>query len=103
MHDTTPTKLAQINRMSGSRFVFPGQILKLPPPEPPKPPEPDIDWPKEPIIDKDVVDLTNNFVRINVKHITEGKGKCRVCYYKILMKLLTLGTDDGKNIAIISH
>jgi len=74
MHDTTPTKLAQINRMSGSRFVFPGQILKLPPPEPPKPPEPDIDWPKEPIIDKDVVDLTNNFVRINVKHITEGKG-----------------------------
>ena len=90
MHDTTPTKLAQINRMSGSRFVFPGQILKLPPPEPPKPPEPDIDWPKEPIIDKDVVDLTNNFVRINVKHITEGKGKCRVCYYKILMKLLIL-------------
>jgi len=68
MHDTTPTKLAQINRMSGSRFVFPGQILKLPPPEPPKPPTP------EPVIDKDVVDLTNNFVRINVKHITEGRG-----------------------------
>jgi len=74
MHDTTPTKLAQMNKMSGSRFVFPGQILKLPPPEPPKPPEPTIDWPPEPIIDKDVVDLTNNFVRINVKHITEGRG-----------------------------
>ena len=28
----------------------------------------------EPTVDKDVVDLTNNFVRINVKHITEGRG-----------------------------
>ena len=28
----------------------------------------------EPTADKDVVDLTNNFVRINVKHITEGRG-----------------------------
>ena len=36
MHDTTPTKLAQINKMSGSRFVFPGMNLKLPPPEPVK-------------------------------------------------------------------
>ena len=92
MHDTTPTKLAQINRMSGSRFVFPGMNLKLPPPEPVKviferknnmfkillnkkkcifflkAPTP------EPTVDKDVVDLTNNFVRINVKHITEGRG-----------------------------
>lgn len=68
MYDTTPSKLAQINKMSGSRYVFPGQVLKLPPPEPPKPPTP------EPVIDKDVVDLSNNFVGMNVRHLTEGRG-----------------------------
>lgn len=68
MHDTTPSKLAQKNKMSGSRFVFPGQVLRLPTPEPPKPATP------EPIIEKDVIDLSNNFARINVKHITEGRG-----------------------------
>ena len=42
-------------------FYFSGQILKLPRPEPPKPPTP------EPPIDKDCVDLSNNFVRVNIK------------------------------------
>ena len=33
LHDTTPSKLAQINKMSSARsYVFPGQVLKLPPP-----------------------------------------------------------------------
>ncbi len=69
MHDTTPSKLAQVNKMGMSRFIFPGQVLKLPAPEPPPkakspPPKPD----------KDVIDLGNNFARINVKHITDGRG-----------------------------
>ena len=69
MHDTTPSKLAQINKMASTRaYIFPGQVLKLPHPEPPKPPTP------EPVIDKDVIDLSNNFVRVNVKHLTEGRG-----------------------------
>ena len=69
IHNTTPSKLAQFNKMSSSsKIIFPGQILKLPPPEPPRPKTP------EPKIDKDVVDLSNNFCRINVKHITEGRG-----------------------------
>ena len=42
-------------------LYFSGQILKLPRPEPPKPPTP------EPPIDKDCVDLSNNFVRVNIK------------------------------------
>ena len=67
-HDTTASKIAQINKMSGSRLVFPGQILKIPPPDPPKP------KPPEPKIDSDVVDLSNNFLRINVKHITDDRG-----------------------------
>ena len=44
-----------------SIFHLSGQILKLPRPEPPKPPTP------EPPIDKDCVDLSNNFVRVNIK------------------------------------
>ena len=68
MHDTSASKIAQINKMSSSRLVFPGQILKIPAPDPPKP------KPPEPKIDEDVVDLDNNFVRINVKHITDDKG-----------------------------
>lgn len=54
--------------MSASRYIFPGQVLRLPPKEPPRPPTP------EPVVDDDVIDLANNFVRINVRHITEGRG-----------------------------
>ena len=50
------------------RYIFPGQVLKLPPPEPPKP------VPEPPPIEKDAVDLNSKFMRINVRHITEGRG-----------------------------
>jgi LysM repeat protein len=73
MHDTTPTKLAQVNRMT-SKFIFPGQVLKLPAPEPPKAPTPPPPEKLTPKIEKEMVDLINNFVRINVRHITDGKG-----------------------------
>ena len=67
MHDTTPSKISQLNRMS-TRYIFPGQVLKLPPPEPPKP------VPEPPKLEVDAVDLGSKFLRINVKHITESRG-----------------------------
>ena len=36
-YDTTPSFLAQTNRMSTSKLLFPGVKLKIPEPEPPKP------------------------------------------------------------------
>ncbi len=71
MHDTTPTKLAQFNKMFGAKMVFSGMVLKLPPPEPPKPPSPK---PEPPKLDKDIVDISNKFVRLNCRHITEASG-----------------------------
>ena len=67
MHDTTPSKISQLNRMS-TRYIFPGQVLKLPPPEPPKP------VPEPPKVELDAVDLNSKFLRINVRHMTEGRG-----------------------------
>ena len=74
------SRLKQHNRLS-SGFVFPGQLLKIPPPEPEKPPEPNEGTnrkssagkssaliPEEPEI------FDAQFVKINVRFITEGKG-----------------------------
>ena len=87
-YDTTPSLLAQHNRLS-SRLIFPGQKLKIPPknaaPQPPpaattataaaagvkkpKPPGgPATPYPEEP----EMVD--SQFIRVNVRHITDGKG-----------------------------
>ena len=83
-YDTTPSLLAQHNRLS-SRLIFPGQKLKIPPknaatPPPatataaaagvkkPKPPGPATPYPEEP----EMVD--SQFIRVNVRHITDGKG-----------------------------
>lgn len=73
--------MKQHNRLS-SGFVFPGQLLKIPPPEPDKPPETGNNQnrntsvgrkssapiPEEPEI------FDAQFVKINVRFITEGKG-----------------------------
>ena len=72
-------RLKQHNRLS-SGLIFPGQILKIPPQEPDKPPELKKDnnevpgrktsapIPEEPEI------FDSQFVKVNVRFITEGKG-----------------------------
>ena len=73
------SRLKQHNRLS-SGFVFPGQLLKIPPPEPEKPLEQNTENRKSsgnktssPIIEEpEIFDL--QFVKINVKFITDGKG-----------------------------
>jgi len=76
-HDTTPALLKQHNKLS-SGFVFPGQLLKIPPPEPKKPPEPAKESKKEPVkkasIPEEPEIFDTQFVKVNVKFITEGKG-----------------------------
>lgn len=73
-YNTTPSQLAAYNKLS-SRFIFAGQILKLPPPEPEKPPTP----PPQPVSVKKVIVedpeiIDSQFLRINVRHITDGAG-----------------------------
>ena len=74
-------RLKQHNRLS-SGFVFPGQLLKIPPPEPDKPPEPSNKQNKRPsggrkssapVPDEPEI-FDAQFVKINVRFITEGKG-----------------------------
>lgn len=67
--DTVPSKLAQFNRLTSFSAVFPGMKLKIPPPEPPPPPKPaEVRLPEEPEM------ADPQFVRVNVRHITEGRG-----------------------------
>ena len=65
----------QHNRLS-SRFVFAGQILKIPPPEPDKPPETKpASTKKVPLpLPEEQEMFDSQFVKINVRHITDGKG-----------------------------
>jgi len=90
-YDTTPSVLAQHNKLT-SRLIFPGQKLRIPPPKAKTP-----DAPSSPMLSKDegvkpsvagkklekaeqptypeepeMVDT--QFVRVNVRHITDGKG-----------------------------
>ena len=70
-------RLKQHNKLS-SGFVFPGQLLKIPPPEPEKPPEPVKESKKELVkkasIPEEPEIFDTQFVKVNVKFITEGKG-----------------------------
>ena len=66
-------RLKQHNKLS-SGFVFPGQLLKIPPPEPEKPPEPKKEPPKKTSIPEEPEIFDTQFVKVNVKFITEGKG-----------------------------
>ena len=62
--------------------MFPGQLLKIPPPEPDKPPEPSNIHNKKPSggrkssapIPEEPEIFDAQFVKINVRFITEGKG-----------------------------
>jgi LysM repeat protein len=82
-YDTTPSALAQYNKMGSSRFIFPGKLLKIPPKEkPPPPPSPPPPPPSPPPQKKPVRHVVvgeeeiveRQFVKINVRHITDGKG-----------------------------
>ena len=67
MYDVTPSELRQENKLGMSRLVFPGQVLRVPPPPPP-PPDPV----KE---DKEVMDIIEyQFIKLRVRHITHGRG-----------------------------
>ena len=72
-------RLKQHNRLS-SGLIFPGQILKIPPQEPDKPPELKKDNNKMPgrktsaPIPEEPEIFDSQFVKVNVRFITEGKG-----------------------------
>ena len=76
-YDTTPTALAQFNRMGTSKLIFPGKVLRIPPREKKEerpPPER-----KQPPLERHVVVaeeeiVERQFVKINVRHITDGRG-----------------------------
>ena len=71
--------MKQHNRLS-SGLIFPGQILKIPPQEPDKPPELKKDNNKVPgrkasaPIPEEPEIFDSQFVKVNVRFITEGKG-----------------------------
>ena len=67
-YDTIPSRLAEHNKLS-SRLIFPGQKLRIPPPEPAKPPPP-----AKPVYPEEPEMIDPQFVRLNVRHITDGKG-----------------------------
>ena len=66
MYDVTPSEMTQCNKLGISRFIFPGQILKIPPPAPPPA------SPKENLDDLEVVEY--QFIKLRVRHITAGRG-----------------------------
>ena len=69
MYDVTPSELRQENKLGMSRLVFPGQVLRVPPPPPPPPPPDPV---KE---DKEVMDIIEyQFIKLRVRHITHGRG-----------------------------
>ena len=82
-YDTTPSVLAQHNRLS-SRLIFPGQKLKVPPKVPTPPPNPPAPAeekpvkkakpPAAPVYPDEPEMVDDQFVRLNVRHITDGKG-----------------------------
>lgn len=89
LYDVTPTSLARANRLSAfSPMVFPGQTLWLPgagPPPPPTPVTPKKEapspgravkqtTPKRPAVVEDDEIVEKNFIKLNVRHITDGSG-----------------------------
>lgn len=62
-YDVTPSQLAQFNRLN-SRYVFPGQRLRIPPPEPEE---------KQAEEEPEMYD-DPQFIRLNVRHLTEDHG-----------------------------
>jgi len=73
-YDTTPTALAQFNKMGTSKFIFPGKVLRIPPKEKPKPPPPSPRKPERHVVVAEEEIVERQFVKINVRHITDGRG-----------------------------
>eukprot|EP00095_Tigriopus_kingsejongensis_P000312 maker-scaffold292_size219010-snap-gene-0.23 protein:Tk00312 transcript:maker-scaffold292_size219010-snap-gene-0.23-mRNA-1 annotation:"oxidation resistance protein 1-like isoform x4" len=76
LYDVTPSSLAQVNRLANSAsMVFPGQTIRLPaaspPPTPTPPPAPK---PRRPSLVEDDEIVDKHFIKINVRHITDGAG-----------------------------
>ena len=64
-YDVTPSELAQYNKLGMGRMIFPGQILKVPPPAPPPPPKPETPPPKE---DMEVIEYQFIKLKVILKH-----------------------------------
>ena len=75
-YDTTPTALAQFNKMGTSKFIFPGKVLRIPPKERPRPPAagPPPKKPERHVIVAEEEIVERQFIKINVRHITDGRG-----------------------------
>jgi len=84
-YNTTPSLLAQHNRLT-SRLIFPGQKLRVPPEkkkeeggvkgqdEEPLQGYRKMEKPKAVIYKEEAELIDSQFVRVNVRHITDGKG-----------------------------
>ena len=73
-YDTTPTALAQFNKMGTSKFIFPGKVLRIPPKEKPKPAGPPPKKPERHVVVAEEEIVERQFIKINVRHITDGRG-----------------------------
>jgi hypothetical protein len=73
-YDVTPSELAQLNRLGMGRMIFPGQVLKIPPPAPPPRP---VTPPKPAAEDLEVIEY--QFIKLKVMHL--------LMIYKILLIL----------------
>ncbi len=73
-YDTTPSALAQYNKMGASKFIFPGKVLKIPPKEKPKASPQRQPPPKKHVVVDEEEIIERQFVKLNVRHITDGKG-----------------------------
>lgn len=69
-YDVTPSELIRVNRLS-TRVIFPGQVLKVPPRS-----LPISDNSSEQALPKTPPVYQRKFIKIHVKHITDGNVSC---------------------------
>jgi len=112
-YDTIPSRLAEHNKLT-SRLIFPGQKLRIPPPEPAKKPDDKQakKKPEHPVYPEEPEMVDAQFVRLNVRHITDGKGivsGCLLLTPKVVMfnpslndPLVQENSDDPDRFQLVS-
>ncbi len=83
-YDTTPSLLAQLNRLSSSSFLFPGKKLKIPPKEVVKPKadasdESDSKPRLRSVKEEEEYVVPGAYIKVNVKRVTQGHGCIHGC------------------------